>query len=199
MPKASKLTARAGHAQEAQRSAAALATRGVKEMRTLWPALEGMDGVATRLRIMGVLPDIVNVNREAAAGLAADWYEATRPAAFGKIDPKMAMALPDKVLEKRLWDALEPLFRKGQEKNWVHAQEQTEAIVIDSIMDGFRDTIADTSADDPNVSHWVRVVEAGACSWCRKIAGEEYGAGGQFHRHPHCRCTNAPVFFTAPL
>ncbi|MGJ8500902.1 hypothetical protein, partial [Glaesserella parasuis] len=69
----------AEHAQQAQIAAVALAERAALEVTTLWPDLEGMDYTAMKAKLLGIVPTICEGHREAAAGLAADWYETARP------------------------------------------------------------------------------------------------------------------------
>ena len=62
---------------------------------------------------------------------------------------------------------------------------------------GGRDTIRQTSIDDPEAEGWERLISPGACGFCAMLAGR----GGvyrkatvDFRAHDHCNCTAHPVF-----
>ncbi|GAB3988850.1 hypothetical protein [Nocardioides marmoraquaticus] len=52
-------------------------------------------------------------------------------------------------------------------------------------------------AAEPAVTHYVRMVEPGACSRCVILAGRRYLMSEPFERHPRCRCTHIPATLAA--
>lgn len=64
-------------------------------------------------------------------------------------------------------------------------------------MDGPRETIRRTTAADPRAVGWKRILNAGACQFCRMLAdrGAVYReATATFAAHKGCGCSAAPVF-----
>ena len=52
-------------------------------------------------------------------------------------------------------------------------------------------------AATPSVTHFVRMIEPGACSRCVVLAGRRYKLSEGFDRHPDCRCTHIPATLAA--
>lgn len=178
----------------AQVAAAALAERAVTESRLIWADVEGNDGVLMRERLLGVLPMIVRPHREAAAGLAADFYTFLRGRRRSRHRVTLAPDTTTALLSTGVYVALGPLF--GPQQRFVEAQAGVEGVIEHAVLSGYRDTISTNANADPASQGWKYTTSARACDFCVDIA-RRHGARKSdrpFAGHDHCRCVSTPVF-----
>ncbi|RMB81362.1 hypothetical protein CTZ28_35370 [Streptomyces shenzhenensis] len=114
------------------------------------------------------------------------------PAAFTGVDGA-GRPLAD-VLRAPIWTALR-LVTEGRPivQAMLAGQSLLDAIVQTAVADVGRaaDSVGMTAR--PAVTGYIRVVEAGACSRCIILAGNEYQTDKAFLRHPRCKCGMEPV------
>ena len=162
--------------------------------RDLFKLLSGVAPKDYRDALAAVLPALGSAYGDAAAALAADWYESLREAAEvrGRFAPVLARE-PD----VGRWESL---------AGWAASHLDPLALAAGglqrSIADQHRLTIVGSSIADPAASGWRRVARAGACGFCKVLAdrrsdgenGVYTEASVQFKSHDNCACCAAPSF-----
>ena len=162
--------------------------------RDLFKLLSGVDPKDYRDALAAVLPQLGSAYGDAAAALAADWYESLREAAEvrGRFAPVLARE-PD----VGRWESL---------AGWAASHLDPLALAAGglqrSIADQHRLTIVGSSIADPAASGWRRVARAGACGFCKVLAdrrsdgenGVYTEASVQFKSHDNCSCTASPLW-----
>ena len=162
--------------------------------RELFRFLAGVLPANYRAALVEVLPLLGAEYGDAAAALAADWYEELRAAngAAGRLIAVLA-GTPD----AGRWESLA-----------VWASSHSEALALAAgglqraIADQHRLTIVNSSIADPAAAGWRRVARAGACGFCKVLAdrrsdgenGVYTEASVQFKSHDNCACCAAPSF-----
>lgn len=161
----------------------------LRELRSLWPNLPRGAELQPTLRYT-VLPAVVTDYGDAAATLAADWYDTLR-AALGVRGRFTAQLAPEPA---------EDLLRAVS--NWIvenpeTAQARAEAAAQKLIADMSRQTVAISTERDPQARGWARFTDSGACGFCRMLAsrgGVYTSATVKFGSHDHCHCLAGPVW-----
>lgn len=139
------------------------------------------------------IPALVARYGEAAASIAADWYDETR-AAEGVAGAFRAVLMASPYL-----DAAEPLARRAAGALFTprpsDALTTLQSSVGKYVLAASRETIATSTARDPWASGWKRVTRSGSCGFCRMLAGR----GGvykestaHFASHGDCNCAAVP-------
>lgn len=182
-------------AAEQRQAVADLTTLSRRDLRALWPSLDGLPPETVRDALMEVLPALGEQYGDAAAALAADYFETAREAAGarGAFSPVLAES-PDRAR----WEALarwgvDPLFRESPDRG--AALTLVEGGLQRSIADQHRLTIVRSSIADPQAAGWRRVGVGGSCGFCRMLIdrGHTYTeASVTFRSHDHCNCAAAP-------
>lgn len=150
---------------------------------------------------MDVLPRLVAVYGAAAATLAADWYEDFREQA--DIDSRfraITAELPDVGRTDALtrW-GISPLFKA--EPDFASALTLVSGGLQRIVANAGRQTITQSSIDDPAAEGWQRVGSGKDCEFCAMLIGR--GAvyresTATFASHDHCSCSAAPAFSGQP-
>lgn len=181
----------------AQRAAlVAVTARMLSELRFLWPHLPKTAELQPALRY-DVLPVIARQYGEAAATLAADWFDEQRDSLGVKgrftADPA---PIPNEALFRAIsnW-AAEPSTATVPDRD--KALERVGAASQKLVADMHRDTIQESVTRDPSARGWARFTEPGACDFCRMLSarGGVYTDGSvRFGSHDHCHCLAGPVW-----
>ena len=158
------------------------------DLRALWPTISGPN--LQGLLRYEVLPRISAQYGDAAAALAADWYDAQRESlgVSGRFGADLAPQPP------------EDLFRAVS--NWVAespdtAQARAEAASQKLVADMSRQTVMRATERDPQSRGWGRFTEPGACDFCLMLSsrgGVYTSASVRFGSHDHCHCLAGPVW-----
>jgi hypothetical protein len=127
--------------------------------------------------------------------VAADWYDELRDdfnvkRRFTAIVAELDNAGAD-VLAK--W-GIGPLF--SADPDWHRAQVLIDGGLQLRIANAARDTILQSSIEDPGADGWQRE-SSGGCAFCEMIAGSGViysEASADFAAHDHCRCVAVPAF-----
>jgi hypothetical protein len=162
------------------------------DLDALFRQIAGAEGL--RDALMDVLPQLVAVYGEAAASLAADWYDEIRDAdgAAGRF-----RAIPADLPNRERTDALArwgvgPLFGgAGVEAARSLVGGGFQRIVADA----GRQTVIRSLVADPQGRGWRRETRGG-CDFCKMIAGRGavYSAEtADFASHDDCGCIAVPV------
>lgn len=146
--------------------------------------------------LFDVVPDVVVSYGEAAAAIAADWYDEVRD---GDRIPGRFVTAPADLADVRV----EPLV------GWAESTATTpgafEVLLLDGLQtrvaDWARQTIIGSSLADPGADGWQRVASTTACAFCRMLAGRGavYSeARVDFAAHDKCLCSATPAFGGQP-
>lgn len=174
---------------ELRRAIADLTSLAQGDLNALWQRVSTAAGAHEALS--DVLPDLIATYGEAAAAIAADWYddlreEASAAGRFMSIpaeiaDPGAAALIGWATTQATDMDALRTLIAGGTQRR---------------IANFSRLTITGSSIADPGARGWKRI-GAGECDFCRMLLGRGavYSeATADFQAHDHCNCQAAPDF-----
>lgn len=173
---------------------AALAQIAENDLRVLLRPLSAAEVAKEALR--DVLPRLVAVYGDAAAALAADWYEDTRDRAEvrGRFAPVLAQ-LPDRGRTDALagW-GVSPLYQA--EPDVPTTISKVSGGLQRIIADAARGTIQASSIADPRARGWARA-GVGECEFCQMLIGRGAvytEATADFESHDRCGCIAVPEF-----
>lgn len=183
-------------AAEARQGLVDLTTLARRDLAAFWALVQDWPVEQIRDALMDVLPALGDQYGDAAAELAASYFETERERADarGSFTPVLAERP-----QRARWEALsrwgvDPLFSATPD-----AQAALTLIaggLQRTIADQHRLTVVESSLADPAASGWRRVARAGACGFCKVLAGREGAvyteASVQFKSHDNCSCTASP-------
>lgn len=165
----------------------------VRDLTAFVNALDGSRPEQARDALLAFTPALVATYGQIAATMAADWYDLLRaeiniPGRFRAVDtvPDETVAVVETVRRAAgvlFTDDPSPLLTSLQGPLGKYA------------LSGSRATILASTSADPRASGWTRVTRAGACTFCKALAGR--GAvyrreSVDFAAHGHCNCAAAP-------
>ena len=187
-------------AAEQRQAVADLTALARRDLEAFWRLLGGLSAEQVRDALMDVLPGLGGTYGDAAASLAADWYEDVREASQARGSFSPVLASPP---EPARWEALArwgvtPLF--AERPDAATALAKVAGGLQRSIADQHRLTVVESSIADPAASGWRRVARAGACGFCKVLAdrrsdgenGVYTEASVDFKSHDNCSCTASP-------
>ncbi|WP_406199259.1 hypothetical protein OG331_23045 [Streptomyces sp. NBC_01017] len=183
-----------------------LATATALATHSIWRRLDQDNLYQSWLGLAGDVLAVVAGGQMAAAQMTGPWLNELlgpenddRPGAGGVIPEAFAGAdgagrpLAGALMAP-IWAALR-LVTAGRPivQALVAGRSLLDAIAQTAVADVGRaaDSVAMTAR--PAVTGYIRVVEAGACSRCLILAGNEYQTDKAFLRHPRCNCGMEPV------
>lgn len=184
-------------AAEQRQAVADLTTLARRDLAAFWALVQGLSAEQVRDALMDVLPELGGAYGDAAAALAADWYEDVREASQARGSFSPVLASPP---EPARWEALarwgvDPLF--AEQPDAATALAKVSGGLQRSIADQHRLTVVESSIADPAASGWRRVGVGDSCRFCRMLIdrGHVYTeASVQFKSHDNCACCAAPSF-----
>lgn len=160
-----------------------------RDLRALWRQVASADEASVAL--YDVLPSLIETYGQAAAVVAADWYDDTRDRAGAKG-------------RFRAFPALVPESGAPSLIGWAASQATSLETMLPLVMGGVqkrianvsRFTVADSAIADSGSEGWVRV-GFGECDWCQQYIDGEVRtvAGYDFDAHDWCQCDAEPVFW----
>lgn len=176
---------------------ASLSTLAAHDLRGLWSSVKTAD--AARNALEDILPKLSVTYRLASASMAADWYDDHRDllgvrGRFSALVPDIDDAGAD-VLAR--W-GVGPLY--SDKPDWESAQTLIEGGLQRRIADASRDTIRESSIEDPRARGWQRET-SGGCEFCEMVAARGVvfsEASADFASHDHCQCIAVPAFDGEP-
>lgn len=174
----------------------AVTARMLADLRFLWPNLPHGTELQPTLRYE-VLPAIAKQYGDAAATLAADWYDSQRSSLNvpGRFTAELAPQPAEDMLRAISNWAAAPA--EATEPDLETALARTEGVAQKLVADMHRGTISGSSERDPNARGWGRFTEPGACDFCRMLSGRGgvyTSASVRFGSHDHCHCLAGPVW-----
>lgn len=124
---------------------------------------------AARDALLEYVPFLVATYGEQAASLAADWYDDVRASEGIGGRFRAAMDVPDEsaATEGLVHRAAGALFTDAP----LAALPMIQGKVAMYAIEGARQTVMTSTMRDPRASGWQRVTRAGACRFCRMLAG----------------------------
>lgn len=173
----------------------AVTSRMLADLRKLWPSVAGPDLQA--LLRYDVLPSVANQYGEAAATLAADWYDDLRD--FYRVPGRFAAELAPQPADALLraisnWAAAPA---EAETPDFETALARTEGVTQKLVADMSRQTVMISTERDPNARGWGRFTEPGACDFCLMLSsrgGVYTSSTVRFGSHDHCHCLAGPVW-----
>ena len=183
-------------AAEARQGLVDLTTLARRDLAAFWALVQDWPVEQVRDALMDVLPALGDQYGDAAAELAASYFETERERADAR--GSFTPVLPERTASAR-WEALarwgvDPLFAPTPDA--ATALSLVTGGLTRSIADQHRQTIVYSSAADPQAQGWRRVARADGCSFCQMLAsrpGYVYGEKSvEFRSHDNCRCSAAP-------
>lgn len=182
-------------AAEARQGLVDLTALARRDLAAFWALVQDWPVEQIRDALMDVLPALGDQYGDAAAELAASYFETARERADarGSFAPVLAER-PDRAR----WEALsrwgvDPLFAAVPDA--VTALSRVSGGLQRTIADQHRLTVVESSLADPAASGWRRVGVGDNCGFCRMLIdrGHVYTeAGVTFRSHDHCNCAAAP-------
>ena len=182
-------------AAEARQGLVDLTSLARRDLAAFWAIVKDWPAADIRDALMDVLPALGDQYGDAAAELAASYFETARvvAGARGSFSPVVAAAPA-----VARWEALsrwgvDPLFSAAPDA--AAALSRVTGGLQRTIADQHRLTIVESSIADPAASGWKRVGVGDNCGFCRMLIdrGHVYSeAGVTFRSHDHCNCAASP-------
>ena len=188
-------------AREHQTSISALTDIVQREVAALVMSLAGQPPAVVREALLDLVPGVAVRYGDAAAALAMDYYEFAREAAEvpGMFIPTPAPLAPPERFEGSIRWAVGAVV--GDDPSFEALAGRLGGSVSRAVVDVATDTLAGAAQTDTRSRGWSRILEPGACSFCRMLAdrGAVYsGETVRFASHDNCRCSVAPQFRVGP-
>ncbi|WP_269304910.1 VG15 protein [Aeromicrobium sp. HA] len=174
------------------RQIGALTKLAERDVRLL--VLELDDFAERRVALKDVMPMLVDTYGQAAATVAAEWYDemALEHARGGRSFSAIAAELPANTGADVLVD-------------WAATEARTPASMLELALGGMqrrianmsRATVIGSAASDPRSDGWMRVGDGDNCPFCDMLIsrGAVYAKDTvRFGAHDHCNCQAAPSF-----
>lgn len=165
------------------------------ELENMVAVQSGRTAVAIRNELLRTLPSLVEYYGEAAATVAADWYEQVRDVENipAKQRFRSELIIPDRLKETQgtVKRAAGALFTD----DLAGFLRSVNGPIGRYVVDASRETIIENTHNDPQARGWQRITRAGSCDFCRFLAarGAVYMAhSARFASHNDCNCAAAP-------
>lgn len=182
----------------------ALRAATLRDLQRLWPALRYGELERTFPAWFAGASAVVARDRTRSAGLASLYLRAHRLNAGvpGEPSVRLVTGLPAEQLATSLRVTTlvaikrSTLAGKTAEKAMVDAFVQSSGAATRLVLNAGRDTIRETTVNDPRTAGWRRVT-AGGCDFCRMLSGRGSvyrEATADFASHDHCACSAEPVY-----
>lgn len=170
-----------------------LARLATNDMAAMWRQVS--NAVEARKALQDILPALLDTYGNAAASVAADWYDEARLAA----DIGGSFTAVPASLSGQGSDAL-ALWASEKGTDLASVQTLVEGGVQRRILAWSRETVMGSALADPRADGWQRV-GAGSCDFCNVLIGRGtvYSKeSADFASHDHCNCAAAPAFGGKP-
>lgn len=174
-----------------------------REFASIWMRLNLNNPDVLRDPLAAVLAEIGNKYGDAAATLAADFYDDMRAdvvksgAAF---TPRLAEVPSLERFQSLAGWGIGPLF--GTNPDPAIALSKISGGLQLVVGNAYRETIMGSSIADPAARGWQRVADGNACGFCLMLEGRGsvYSeASADFASHDKCGCTAEPAFEGEPV
>lgn len=172
---------------------AELSARARRDLSQFWDALDLSKPETARDELLRFIPSLTTVYGQAAATVAADWYDAARAVedVASRYAAEEAETFAREWVEGRVRYGAGHLFTDdaGQTLNFL------DGVVQEYALQPGRDTISRAAIRDPAAVGWRRSVRPGSCDFCQMLAGRGsvYRAETvRFLAHGNCNCVPVP-------
>lgn len=172
-----------------------LATR---DLAAFWSTLDLSRPETARNALLRFTPVLVDQYGQAAASIAADWYEDVRAAERVRVPYRARVAEPvaAEVVQARTRFGAGHLFTESPEVT----QTFLASALTKYVLQPGRDTIVENARRDPAAAGWHRETRPSAtyaigCDFCRMLAGRGAvykQATARFAAHGDCHCVAVP-------
>lgn len=181
--------------------------RTVQQMLAAWPLLDLDDLDGTFERWLRVVLPLVQVNRRTSAALAANYLMTFRVLELGvdapPAPPVLAPAAPAEAVTTSMLVTGPAAIRAALarkvpvQRAMATAASTSSRSAMRHVLNGGRETIDRSVADDQSALGWARATSAKACHFCAMLAARgpvysETTVG--FHAHDGCSCSAEPVY-----
>ena len=141
----------------------------VRDLTAFFASIDLERPEAARDALLEYVPFLVATYGEQAASMAADWYDDVRAAESIGGRFRAAMTVPDES------EAAEGLVRRAAGALFTDAPLAALPMIQGKAamyaIEGARQTVMTATTRDPRSSGWKRITRAGACRFCRMLAG----------------------------
>lgn len=167
-----------------------------KDVARLFAELDGASPIAVRDGLLYAAPPLVGRYGDASLALGMDFYEASREAAGVSGVYRVAPAAPPspEQIERQVRWGVKPLFTDGDAMS-------ARSLIFGGLQriatSQATDTVTDNAIADPKAVGWKRIIEPGACNFCRMLHDRDAiytKSSVRFASHDNCRCGAAPEF-----
>ncbi len=170
---------------------AELAAIANDDLDALWASVK--TAVEAEQALHDLLPALVDVYGEAAAALAADWYDDLREENEIRGSFRAIAAETADRGEHALagWATAPWKDVPSDEVDWSAVRQRLHGGLQRRISDVARDTISYSSVQDRGATGWQRVASASGCAFCQMLAGRGYvytKKTADFASHDDCNC-----------
>lgn len=183
----------ASDAATLRRAHARIAGLAERDLDRFWATLDLSRPERARDQLLDFVPALTTVYGEAAAVVAADWYDELRAAEGVRGRFTSVMAAPFAV------DAVQARVRFGAAHLFTDTPDAMKPFLSGAVqkyvLQPGRDTVAVSAVEDPVASGWQRVTQGETCRFCVGLAarGAVYRQeSAAFAAHGHCDCTAVP-------
>lgn len=176
--------------QQLRNAVANLARLAQRDLDALFRQVGDARSKQLRDALMDILPTLVETYGEAAATVAADWYDELRveAGATGRFTAIPA-EIPGAGESGLIGWAMDAATDDAAFKSLIAGGLQKR------IANGSRLTVARSSVADPQASGWKRI-GSGSCAFCRMLIERDQlysAATADFASHDHCNCQAYPL------
>ena len=175
-----------------------IVARATAALEAFWGTLDLSRPEVARNALLEFMPVLTDQYGEAAAVIAADWYDSLREAegVTGSYVATVAATVPEEVVAERT--------RFGAGHLWTENPSQTLLFLVgiaqEYVLQPGRDTITESSMADPAAVGWHRETRGSrsypsGCKFCQMLAsrGDVYKkATARFAAHAGCNCVAVP-------
>lgn len=181
-----------------------LGAQAVLQMRAIWPLLDVDDLDGSFRRWLTAAVPLIQGQRSTSARLAANFLAASKTLAMGSgatFAPVLSetasvpavttsLLVTGPVSIKRAVLRSVPLARAT-----ATAEAASAAAAMRHVLNGGRETVIRTLADDSDARGWQRVASGNACKFCDLLDGKFHHADtADFEAHDGCSCSQEPVY-----
>jgi len=176
---------------------AELARRCQADLMGFWASLDTSKPEVARNALLRFVPELTTAYGDASAVVAADWYDAMRATdgAQGRYAAEQAETFAKQWVEGRVRYGSRHLFTDDPDA----MVRFLDGAVQEYALQPGRDTIVQAAVRDPASRGWARSVRAGACDFCRMLAGRGAVYRSEtvrFVAHGDCHCVPVPEWST---
>lgn len=171
-----------------------LSRMAANDLAALWRQIS--NAAEAQIALNDVLPSLIQSYGEAAATLAADWYDEARLVA--QVGGSFT-AIPADIVESGDRALAGWALSKGTDLDSVLAL--VTGGLDRRILDFSRQTVMGSALADPAADGWQRVGVGDNCKFCAMLIGRGAvysAAGADFASHDWCNCAAAPAFTGQP-